>query len=450
MSSVEVLGAVGEQTRARYPDVEGFVERDGLRVFYEVYGEGALGVLLLPTWELVHSRAWKCQIPYFARHGRVATFDRLGNGRSDRPEEVRAYDRRASVDDALAVLEKAGLEQAVVVSWCGAGDDLILAALHPDRIRGLVLIGPDLMLTDDPAEEQGYSFDEDVETPERWEKWNRHYWLRDWPGFLEFFFGETFTEPHSTKQIEDAIGWGLQTDPRTISRGMDAEWPNDRETASRLCSQVPCPTMVIQGSEDAVVGRARGAAVANAIPHAQLVTLDGCGHAPHLRKPVVTNLVHPRLLRGRSWTAAHATRSGRVSPRRRPRALYVSSPIGLGHARRDVAIARELRRLHPDLVIDWLAQDPSPACWRPRASISTPPARIWPANRGISSPSRPSTTSTAFRRCGAWTRSSRRTSCCFTMSCANSATTCGSATRRGSWTTTCTRTRARSEPRSRG
>jgi predicted glycosyltransferase len=36
----------------------------------------------------------------------------------------------------------------------------------------------------------------------------------------------------------------------------------------------------------------------------------------------------------------------------------VSSPIGLGHAQRDVAIARELRRLHPDLQIDWLAQDP--------------------------------------------------------------------------------------------
>jgi predicted glycosyltransferase len=38
--------------------------------------------------------------------------------------------------------------------------------------------------------------------------------------------------------------------------------------------------------------------------------------------------------------------------------LYVSSPIGLGHAWRDVAIARELRKLHPDLQIDWLAQDP--------------------------------------------------------------------------------------------
>jgi predicted glycosyltransferase len=40
------------------------------------------------------------------------------------------------------------------------------------------------------------------------------------------------------------------------------------------------------------------------------------------------------------------------------KAIYISSPIGLGHAQRDVAIAKELRALVPDLQIDWLAQDP--------------------------------------------------------------------------------------------
>ena len=43
---------------------------------------------------------------------------------------------------------------------------------------------------------------------------------------------------------------------------------------------------------------------------------------------------------------------------RKRRALYISSPIGLGHAQRDVAIADELRKIHPDLEIDWLAQHP--------------------------------------------------------------------------------------------
>ena len=40
---------VGEQSRARYPDAEGFAERDGQRLFYEVYGEGEETVFLLPT-----------------------------------------------------------------------------------------------------------------------------------------------------------------------------------------------------------------------------------------------------------------------------------------------------------------------------------------------------------------------------------------------------------------
>ena len=83
-----------EQTRARYPDAEGVVGRPGSRVHYEVYGTGPPTVLLLPTWEIVHSRAWKFQIPYLARRSRVVTFDRRGSGRSDRPGDVRAYDRR--------------------------------------------------------------------------------------------------------------------------------------------------------------------------------------------------------------------------------------------------------------------------------------------------------------------------------------------------------------------
>ena len=83
-----------EQTRARYPDESGYVERDGVRVFFEVYGTGPRTVLLLPTWSIIHSRQWKGQIPYLARHFRVVTFDGRGNGRSDRPSEPAAYDER--------------------------------------------------------------------------------------------------------------------------------------------------------------------------------------------------------------------------------------------------------------------------------------------------------------------------------------------------------------------
>src|SRR3954449_316542 len=105
-----------DQTRARYPDSEGFVERDGVRIFYERYGEGEATVFLLPTWSIIHSRFWKGQIPYLARHFRVVTFDGRGNGKSDRPADPEAYAEEEFADDALAVLDATGTEQAVLVS----------------------------------------------------------------------------------------------------------------------------------------------------------------------------------------------------------------------------------------------------------------------------------------------------------------------------------------------
>jgi predicted glycosyltransferase len=61
------------------------------------------------------------------------------------------------------------------------------------------------------------------------------------------------------------------------------------------------------------------------------------------------------------------------------RALYLSSPIGLGHARRDVAIAKELKQLRPDLEIDWLAQHPVTTVLEAEGETIHPASR-WLAN----------------------------------------------------------------------
>jgi pimeloyl-ACP methyl ester carboxylesterase len=68
--------------RARYPDTEGFVERDGVKVAYEVFGSGPPALVFVPIDPLVHSRAWKAQVPYLAREFQVITIDPRGNGRS--------------------------------------------------------------------------------------------------------------------------------------------------------------------------------------------------------------------------------------------------------------------------------------------------------------------------------------------------------------------------------
>src|SRR5512132_4446335 len=97
-----------EQSRARYPDATELVERDGVRVAWERYGDGGPTILLLPTWTIIHSRFWKGQIPYLARHFRVVTFDGRGNGRSDRPVDTAAYADTEFVAAAIGVMDATG------------------------------------------------------------------------------------------------------------------------------------------------------------------------------------------------------------------------------------------------------------------------------------------------------------------------------------------------------
>ena len=290
MATVDALTSPREQTRARYPDKESYVERDGVRVFYEVYGTGEPTVFLLPTWSIIHSRHWKLQIPYLARHFRVLTFDGRGNGKSDRPEGVAAYAEPQHAADALAVMEATDTEQAVLVSLSlGAQRALILAASQPDRVAAAAFICPSVSLGKPLPSRIVHSFEDALDTDEGWAKYNRHYWVRDYRSFLEFFFSQLFTEPHSTKQIEDCVGWGLETTPETLVETRLAIDMGEEETLA-LCRRVRCPVLVIQGSEDAITGPSRGIALAEATGGA-LVLLEGSGHGPHARDPARVNLL---------------------------------------------------------------------------------------------------------------------------------------------------------------
>jgi pimeloyl-ACP methyl ester carboxylesterase len=367
-----------EQTRARTPDVEGFVERDGVRVFFEAYGEGEQTILLLPTWSIVHSRLWKAQIPYLARHARVVTFDGRGNGRSDRPEGVAPYLEDEFALDALAVMDATGTERATLVtSSCGALWGTILAADHPDRVDGIVYIGPAVALAPGHPERQvPFAFDEEADVYEGWQKYNAVYWSREYRDFLEFFMAQCFPEPHSTKQIEDAVGWGLDTDPETLANTTRAISLCRMERFRDTVARVRCPALVVHGDDDRIRPLAQGAALAEELG-APLVTLEGAGHLPMARDPVKVNL----LLRDFALGAPPPAPRWRRAGSRRKRALFVSSPIGLGHAQRDVAIADELRKLHPELEIDWLAQHPVTAVLEARGE------RIHPASAHLASES---------------------------------------------------------------
>jgi pimeloyl-ACP methyl ester carboxylesterase len=294
-----------EQSRARYPEATGIAERAGGRIAWEVYGRGEPRIMFVPPWQIVHARIWKAQIPYFARHHRVIAWDARGNGRSDRPLEPEAHTDHAQADDLVAVLDATGTDAAVLVSLSGAANPAIVAASdHPQRVLGLVFIAPSVALGQ-PRPERQVPFEERLASDEGWSKQNIHFWRRDFPGFLEFFFGKAFPEPHSTKPIEDGVGYGLDTDAETLAATMRAPFVDRAELLDR-CARIRHPTLIIQGDDDLISHVSRGVELAHAIQDAQLEILQGAGHIPNVRDPVRVNLLIRDFIRSVPGEQDHA------------------------------------------------------------------------------------------------------------------------------------------------
>ena len=391
------------QRRAVLPDRTGFAHRGGVRLAYSIYGtndEGVPGadkarptVLLLPSWQIINSEFWKLQIGYLARLFRVITFDGRGTGRSSRPDGALAYTDKACAADIVTVMDTTGTDQATLVALsCAATWALHVAADHPDRVNSVLAISPSCGFPV-PQEREQYVFDAPVQDATGWATYNKYYWLQDdFPGFVRFFFEQMCSEPHSTKQLEDFLGWAADTDPMTLADATSGRLGLDGAGCvplEPLCLRVRCPVTAIHGTDD----RVRPIGIAERLVEltgGTLIAVDGGGHALPAREPVLIN----RLIRdvvnaavGSSprpmpAMAAEPTAPGQVpattgrpgtaarpkplvpriswvrAAQRARRCLFLSSPIGLGHARRDVAIADQLRRLRPDVGIEWLAQHP--------------------------------------------------------------------------------------------
>jgi len=359
--------------RAREPDQAGYVERGGVRVGYEVFGRAGPAIIFLPSWQILHSRQWKLQAPYLARHLRVITYDARGNGRSDRPGQAESYAHREIVADAIAVLDAVGVGQAVFAGTSmGALYGLQAAAWHPGRVRGVVAIGSVAPYI--APVEPGASPFYDVGAAGSVAAYCAEHGLADYRAFVEFFMRAAITEPHRTKPIEDAVGWGMETTPEVLALTVAAREGVTKEAFEDVCRAVRCPVLVVHGDEDGIIPYEHGVALADLLG-VGLVTLEGGGHLPSLGDPVRCNLLirefvdrlRPAMTPRRRWSRALS---------RRRRALVVSSPIGLGHARRDIAIVDELRALHPDLEVRWLAQHPVTAVLAERGECVHPASAL--------------------------------------------------------------------------
>ncbi len=321
------------------PVKDGYVEREGVRTYYALFGESGPALVFTPFYQVAHIGLLKATVPYLSRYFRVVTIDLRGNGRSDRPAEQAAYSVDHYYADMMAVLDELGIERLAIVGISSAAMLAVrFAAEQPARVSHLITVGGEF--------EWAAS---DLAPGER-DPWLQGM-VDDYVGFTDRFFNAFFVEPHSTKQYEDAVLYAWATTGETMALA-SAGWKGNYygEDATR----VSAPTLIIHGTRDRHVSYDMGLKLHKLIPHSHLLTIEEGAHGPECRDPVVFN----RSLRDfvadppkeRRWTRAMSR------PRR---ALFLSSPIGLGHVQRDVAIARELRKLEPGLQIEWFTVDPA-------------------------------------------------------------------------------------------
>jgi pimeloyl-ACP methyl ester carboxylesterase/UDP:flavonoid glycosyltransferase YjiC (YdhE family) len=324
-----------------------FVQRPDAKIYYQVTGSGSTDLFLSPSLQpATYSRMWKNQIPYLSRYFRVATMDMRGNGRSDRPAS--GYDLDTRYGDLVAVLEESVRPPFGLVAFaCSSLLAFRYVVEHPGHVSHLVLIGGQY------AESVPKPFEEKVARVIR----------EDFNGWRSRLMKRFLPEPHSLKGIEDGIAWSGETSPDVLVESLRAI---DDQSVFDLLARIQVPTLCLHGSQDKIVPYSHAQKLAAAIPGARLVTFEGGGHGLPGRDQVKVNRLIRDFVRGEPVQTAtipatfeRKTAPAATRPTSQRRVLWLSSPLGLGHIQRDLAIARKLREIHPGTTVDFLAANPA-------------------------------------------------------------------------------------------
>ena len=322
-----------------------YVDRPGAKIFYQVTGSGPRDLFFHgPCQPAAYSRMWKGQIPYLSRYFRVTAIDARGNGRSDRP--ATGYDFATRYGDLGAVVDAAVRPPFAFVAFsCASMLAVRYAIEHPDRVSHLILIGAQY------AQSLPKPFEERVARVIR----------EDFDGWRTRLFTKATPEPHSLKVIEDCVGWAGETAPEIF---VEALQQIEKDEVYDLLGKLRVPTLILHGTKDPVVPYSHGQKFAAAMPGATMITFQDGGHILNGREVVKVNHLIRDFVRDRPVASATVPpMAERKSPaaRRRSerRVLWLSSPIGLGHIQRDIAIAQALRETYPDVTVDFLAADPA-------------------------------------------------------------------------------------------
>jgi len=240
---------------------------------YEDSGGDGPAILFSHGFLMDHTM-FDAQVAAFADDYRCIRWDERGFGDTPANGEFSYWD---SADDAVAVLDACGVDQAVFVGMSQGGFLSIRAALaHPDRVRALALI-------DSCA---------DVDDPETIE------------GYHGMLAGFTSGDPDTQQAVAEGVSGLILGDEALAAEWIPRWFANmekhdlnlagnallSRDDVQPRAGEITCPVLAIHGGDDQAISVDRARLFTDAVADSRgVVVVDGAAHAPNMSHPEIVN-----------------------------------------------------------------------------------------------------------------------------------------------------------------
>jgi pimeloyl-ACP methyl ester carboxylesterase len=261
-----------------------FEEIGGLRVHYKLAGSGTPGLVLLHGFG-ASLFSWREVMQPLAAFGTVVAFDRPAFGLTERPmpgdwRGDSPYSPERQVDATVGLMDRLGMEEAVLVGHSAGGRIAALTALrYPQRVRALVLVAPALGAGGGPPK----WLNPLLRTPQ----------MRRLGPLLVRSISSSGQDTirlawHEPERITREIMAGY-TEPLLVENWDRALWEHTisqrAEDLGPRLHEIAVPVMVITGDDDRIVPPDHSADLVDHLSDARLVVTPHCGHLPHEERP---------------------------------------------------------------------------------------------------------------------------------------------------------------------
>lgn len=247
---------------------------NGLRLYYELHGPEEAFPVVCINGLTMDTAAWGFQLPALTPHFRVVLYDCRGQGKSDKPEGPYLPDQHAR--DLVGLLDALGLERAHLLGLSNGGViAMSVAARHPDRVAGLVLVDTfahsDVLMQ---AKLDSWVAALEAGGPEA-----------RFDVALPWIWSRAFLAQHA-----DEVRALRERAAQAPTHAVRALIEGARQIDVRsLLPSIQAPTLVLVGEEDVLTPIWYAREIVEAIPHASLVVIGGAGHAPTIERPDIVN-----------------------------------------------------------------------------------------------------------------------------------------------------------------